>query len=211
MSLARKHTGGSILWLGSNVLATLIPIASLLGLPGLASTNSPNATSASKGGSLAERLMSSLASLSSGQQLVSALAAGGANGLQNRLEYVMGWLERSVEHLPNFPRLHPQECVKRSICEAHNEPARYGAVGLTLRLLFPASASTNSSEAAMDNMEYKVINKYRHAAGYGLSRRLENSAGSSAAAGQSVCKEKYDDCLVSLLEVGQKLLDLFLK
>lgn len=62
---------------------------------------------------------------------------GGGGGLHGRVETVMGWIERSIEHLPNFPRLHPQECVKRSICEAHNEPAKYGAIGFTLRLLFP--------------------------------------------------------------------------
>lgn len=57
--------------------------------------------------------------------------------LQARVDSVMGWIERSVEHLPNFPRLHPQECVKRSICEAHNKPHDYGAIGFMLRLLFP--------------------------------------------------------------------------
>lgn len=58
-------------------------------------------------------------------------------GLQSRVESIMGWIERSVEHLPNFPRLHPQECVKRSICEAHNDPEKYGAIGFLLRLFFP--------------------------------------------------------------------------
>lgn len=57
--------------------------------------------------------------------------------LQSRVDSMMGWIERSVEHLPNIPRLHPQECVKRSICEAHNDPNKYGAIGFMLRLLFP--------------------------------------------------------------------------
>ena len=140
--------------------------------------------------------------------LLASLANGGAiaesGGLQGRVEYVMGWLERSIEHLPSFPRLHPQECVKRSICEAHHDPSRYGAIGLTLRLLFPASNLNSTSE--MDNMEYKVINKYRHAAGYGLNKRLDNNGTASG----PVCKEKYEDCLVSLLEIGQNLVDFFL-
>lgn len=55
-------------------------------------------------------------------------------------------------------------------------------------------------------MEYKVINKYRYAAGFGLSKRLDNNGTSS-----SVCKEKYEDCLVSLLDVAQNLMDKFLK
>lgn len=56
-------------------------------------------------------------------------------------------------------------------------------------------------------MEYKVINKYRHAAGYGLNKRIDNNGTESP----SVCKEKYEDCLVSLLDIGQNLMDLFLK
>lgn len=125
--------------------------------------------------------------------------------LHGQLDSVMGWIERSVEHLPNFPRLHPQECVKRTICEAHNEPSKYGGLGFVLRLLFPASNHTSTDR--MDNMEYKVINKYRHAAGFGASRRLESNGTGTPGA----CKEKYEDCLVSLLDVSQNLLDIFLK
>lgn len=58
----------------------------------------------------------------------------------------------------------------------------------------------------MDDMEYKVINKYRHAAGFGLNKRLDSNGTSSQA-----CKEKYEDCLVSLLDVAQSLMDIFLK
>lgn len=52
-----------------------------------------------------------------------------------------------------------------------------------------------------------MINKYRHAASYGLNKRIDNNGTGSIA----VCKEKYEDCLVSLLEVTQNLLDIFLK
>lgn len=58
----------------------------------------------------------------------------------------------------------------------------------------------------MDDMEYKVINKYRHAAGYGMNRRSDSNSSSSSA-----CKEKYEDCLVSLLDVAQSMMDMFLK
>lgn len=125
---------------------------------------------------------------------------------RGQVEVAMGWIERSVERLPYLPRLHPQECVKRSICEAHNDPDKYGAIGFVLRLMFPA---TNiSSTDSMDDMEYKVVNKYRHAAGYGLNKRLDAN-GTSTGSG-SVCRDKYEDCLVSLLDVSKSLVDKFL-
>lgn len=135
-----------------------------------------------------------------------SLLANGGGGLQGRVESVMGWVERSVEHLPNFPRLHPQECVKRSICEAHNEPNKYGAIGLTLRVLFPAG-NLNSTDQ-MDDMQYKVVNKYRHAASFGHTWKRSDENGTYNTA---VCKDKYEDCLVSLLDVAQSLVNLFLK
>lgn len=65
-------------------------------------------------------------------------------------------------------------------------------------------------------MDYKVVNKYRHAAGYGLSHRVDPSnngtgVGGGSSGGSSVCKEKYEDCLVSLLDVAQNLMDMFIK
>lgn len=57
----------------------------------------------------------------------------------------------------------------------------------------------------MDDMDYKVINKYRHAAGFGLSRRLENNGTGNV----SICREKYEDCLISLLDLMEKLIELF--
>lgn len=52
-------------------------------------------------------------------------------------ESLMGWVERSVDDLPSIPRLDAQECMKRCICEAHNQPKKYGAVGLVIQLFFP--------------------------------------------------------------------------
>lgn len=61
--------------------------------------------------------------------------------ITNRLvgvsESLMGWVERSVDDLPSIPRLDAQECMKRCICEAHNQPKKYGAVGLVIQLFFP--------------------------------------------------------------------------
>ena len=50
---------------------------------------------------------------------------------------LMGWIEKSVDDLPSFPRLDAQECMKRSICEAHRDPKKYGLAGLVLQLFFP--------------------------------------------------------------------------
>lgn len=52
-------------------------------------------------------------------------------------ESLMGWVERSVDDLPSIPRMDAQECMKRCICEAHNQPKKYGAVGLVIQLFFP--------------------------------------------------------------------------
>lgn len=171
---------GSSIGFGSGLLAAAIPVFALL-LPEF------NMRSLTGGGG-------------AGNNIVARF------GLQGRVESMMGWVERSIEHLPNFPRLHPQECVKRSICEAHNEPDKYGAIGFTLRLLFPASNLTSTDR--MDDMEYKVINKYRYAAGYGLTHRVDvnNGTGSTTA-----CKDKYEDCLVSLLDVARNLVDVFVR
>jgi hypothetical protein len=185
---------------------------------GAGAPSGPAGDSAAEPGGTAPAQPSRGGLLGPSQKLVQFAASSG--GIQSRVEHMMDWLERSIEHLPNFPRLHPQECVKRSICEAHNEPNRYGAIGLALRLLFPATNTSATGE--QDNMEFKVINKYRHAAGYGLSRRRLDSQppnGTTEGAGfgfggarepsSSACKEKYEDCLVSLLDVAQKLVDLF--
>lgn len=52
-------------------------------------------------------------------------------------ESIMGWVEKSVDDLPSFPRLDAQECMKRCICEAHNQPKKYGVTGLVIQLFFP--------------------------------------------------------------------------
>lgn len=55
-------------------------------------------------------------------------------------------------------------------------------------------------------MEYKVINKYRHAAGYGLNKRIESNG-----TNVSACRDKYEDCLISLLDVARNMMDAFLR
>lgn len=108
------HNAGNLM-LGSSLLAAAIPLGALV-LPL---------------GDSRKRRVGLLTDEQSGGVGVSRFS------LQSRVDSMMSWIERSVEHLPNIPRLHPQECVKRSICEAHNDPNKYGAIGFILRLLFP--------------------------------------------------------------------------
>lgn len=114
--------------LSSSLLAGAIPLIALL-LPGDQAAASPSREQIRRAGSTGG---AATAAAEQAQSLLSRF-----NPLQGRVDSIMSWIERSVEHLPNFPHLHPQECVKRSICEAHNEPTKYGAIGFILRLLFP--------------------------------------------------------------------------
>lgn len=57
--------------------------------------------------------------------------------IQGRLESFVSWIERSVEDLPAFPRLHPQECIKRAVCEVNHDRKKYGLPGLILQVMFP--------------------------------------------------------------------------
>ena len=52
-------------------------------------------------------------------------------------ESIMVWVERTLDNLPHLPRLEAQSCMKRVICEAHNQPKKYGLSGLLLQLFFP--------------------------------------------------------------------------
>lgn len=76
-----------------------------------------------------------------GRSLKNEEKQGLANFMTSRLvgvsESIMGWVEKSVDDLPNLPRLDAQECMKRCICEAHNQPKKYGLTGLVLQLFFP--------------------------------------------------------------------------
>ncbi|CAL1300963.1 unnamed protein product [Larinioides sclopetarius] len=47
-----------------------------------------------------------------------------SNGLNSASEYLMSLVENSLEDLPSLPRLEAQECMKRSVCEAHSQPKK---------------------------------------------------------------------------------------
>ncbi|XP_054154266.1 uncharacterized protein LOC128952837 [Oppia nitens] len=102
-------------------------------------------------------------------------------------ESIMGWVEKSVDDLPNFPRLDAQECMKRCICEAHNQPKKYGLTGLVLQLFFPPYTEIEEP--------LKVVSKYQLAARYG---RQDNAN----------CAAQYDGCLVNFLDIVQGLINL---
>ncbi|CAN7948222.1 unnamed protein product [Ixodes hexagonus] len=58
-------------------------------------------------------------------------------GLAGLSEFVMTRVDKGLEKFPSIPSLDPQECMKRSVCEAHNQPNKYGLIGLALQLLYP--------------------------------------------------------------------------
>lgn len=89
-------------------------------------------------------------------------------------------------------------CLTNNLCLRHS----------ILPHLF--SATNTSITDRMDDMEFKVINKYRHAAGFGHNRRALDAINNNATDSSSVCEEKYNDCIISLLNVAKKLIDTFL-
>ncbi|KAG8191318.1 hypothetical protein JTE90_006068 [Oedothorax gibbosus] len=113
-----------------------------------------------------------------------------AGGLSGASEYVMSLVENSLEDLPSLPRLEAQECVKRSVCEAHNQPKKYGLIGLVLQLLFPPYTKNEDPT--------NTISKYQLAARYG---RQSNAN----------CGIQYDGCMLNLLDIVQALVNAFIR
>lgn len=74
---------------------------------------------------------------------IGARSGGGGDSLAVQL--VQGVLDKShrlildlAGRVPNLvPRMDAQECLKRTVCEAHNKPGRYGLLGITLQFFFP--------------------------------------------------------------------------
>ncbi|XP_035233000.1 uncharacterized protein LOC118204819 [Stegodyphus dumicola] len=113
-----------------------------------------------------------------------------SNGLNSVSEYLMSLVENSLEDLPSLPRLEAQECMKRSVCEAHNQPKKYGLIGLVLQLLFPPYTKTEDPN--------NVVSKYQLAARYG---RQSNAN----------CGVQYDGCMLNLLDIVQALVNAFIR
>ncbi|XP_022708712.1 uncharacterized protein LOC111271921 isoform X1 [Varroa jacobsoni] len=121
---------------------------------------------------------------------VSRFAATG-RGIAGVTEYVMKAVDRSIDRIPSIPSLDPQECMKRSVCEAHNQPDRYGLLGLTLQLIFPPYLAGEDEDAPM-------VSKYQQAARYGRRNDAE-------------CGRHFDGCIVSPLEVTQKIINYLIR
>ncbi|GIX92921.1 hypothetical protein CEXT_451921 [Caerostris extrusa] len=113
-----------------------------------------------------------------------------SSGLHGASEYLMSLVENSLEDLPSLPRLEAQECVKRSVCEAHSQPKKYGLMGLVLQLLFPPYTKTEDPN--------NVVSKYQLAARYG---RQSNAN----------CGVQYDGCMLNLLDIVQALVNAFIR
>ncbi|GFS66488.1 uncharacterized protein TNIN_255991 [Trichonephila inaurata madagascariensis] len=113
-----------------------------------------------------------------------------SNGLNSASEYMMSLVENSLEDLPSLPRLEAQECMKRSVCEAHNQPKKYGLIGLVLQLLFPPYTKSEDPN--------NVVSKYQLAARYG---RQSNAN----------CGVQYDGCMLNLLDIVQALVNAFIR
>lgn len=60
-----------------------------------------------------------------------SIFSGGFGGIA---EYILTFAENSLDHLPSIDG---EECIKRSVCEAHSNPKKYGIIALPLQLLFP--------------------------------------------------------------------------
>lgn len=116
-----------------------------------------------------------------------ASAGGGLAGLS---EFVMTRVDKGLEKFPSIPSLDPQECMKRSVCEAHNQPNKYGLIGLALQLLYPPYSAPDEPTS--------VVSKYQLAARYGRQEDAD-------------CSRQYDGCIVSPLEIVQTIVGYFLR
>ncbi|XP_015907748.1 uncharacterized protein [Parasteatoda tepidariorum] len=113
-----------------------------------------------------------------------------SNGLNSVSEYMMSLVENKLEDWPSLPRLEAQECMKRSVCEAHNQPKKYGLIGLVLQLLFPPYKNAEDPS--------NVVSKYQLAARYG---RQSNAN----------CGVQYDGCMLNLLDIIQAFVNAFIR
>jgi len=117
-------------------------------------------------------------------------------GLQNLVtncmvgisDSMMKWVERSVNDLPSFPRMNAQECMKRIICEAHNQPKKYGLLGFGLQLFFPPFIESEKNT--------RVVSKYQLAARFGRQGQSNST---------QLCAQQYDDCVINLLDISQSI------
>lgn len=93
--------------------------------------------------------------------------------------------------VPNLvPRMDAQECLKRTVCEAHNKPARYGLLGVALQFFFPPFRPGDAEGTRMSPLQL--------AARYGREPSAD-------------CGRQYDGCFLDLLQTLQGAVDYFLR
>ncbi|XP_076321909.1 uncharacterized protein LOC143231152 [Tachypleus tridentatus] len=118
--------------------------------------------------------------------------AGGfvSKSLTGMSRNVMAYVEDTLDGLPSFPQLDAQECMKRTVCEAHNKPMKYGVLGLLVQLFFPPYLEIEEP--------LNVVSKYQLAARYGRQDEAN-------------CAKQYDGCMVSFLDLVQTVVNAFVK
>ncbi|XP_070377242.1 uncharacterized protein [Dermacentor albipictus] len=93
--------------------------------------------------------------------------------------------------MPNLvPRMDAQECLKRTVCEAHNKPGRYGLLGIALQFFFPPFRPGDADDTRMSPLQL--------AARYGRDPSAD-------------CGRQYDGCFVDPLQALQAAVDHFLR
>ncbi|KAL3253680.1 hypothetical protein MRX96_054465 [Rhipicephalus microplus] len=93
--------------------------------------------------------------------------------------------------MPNLvPRMDAQECLKRTICEAHNKPGRYGIIGIALQLFFPPFRPGDAEGMPSSPLQL--------AARYGREPTAD-------------CGRQYDGCFLDPLQTLQAAVDYFLR
>ncbi|XP_064485620.1 uncharacterized protein LOC135398123 isoform X2 [Ornithodoros turicata] len=113
-----------------------------------------------------------------------------SKGLSGMSELLMTRVDKGLEKFPTIPSLDPQECMKRSVCEAHNQPNKFGLVGLALQLLYPPYSAPDEPTT--------VVSKYQLAARYGRQEDAD-------------CSRQYDGCIISPLDILQTIVSYFLR
>uniref|UniRef100_A0A6B0V6S5 Putative secreted protein n=1 Tax=Ixodes ricinus TaxID=34613 RepID=A0A6B0V6S5_IXORI len=109
------------------------------------------------------------------------------SAVQSLLEKSHTALLKLADRMPNLvPRMDAQECLKRTICEAHNRPGRYGIVGVALQLIFPPFKPGAEETAQMTPLQL--------AAKYGRGSGAD-------------CGRQYDGCFLDVLQTMQGVVD----
>ncbi|KAH7951425.1 hypothetical protein HPB52_008948 [Rhipicephalus sanguineus] len=93
--------------------------------------------------------------------------------------------------MPNLvPRMDAQECLKRTVCEAHNKPGRYGLIGIALQLFFPPFRPGDAEGIPSSPLQL--------AARYGREPSAD-------------CGRQYDGCFLDPLQTLQAAVNYFLR